>query len=229
MIGSPLDIFKGVLTMRVRQFSIGRWQTVLAAAVALAFIAPFNAHAQTYTVLHTFTSGVDGATPYAGLALDGAGNFYGTASQGGYTGAICYGLFGQQVNGCGTVFRLHRSGSNWTFSTLYEFRGGTADGNFPLAAVTIGRDGSLYGTTWGGHYNGSINCEFSGNPPPQIGCGTVFNLRPPASACTTALCSWIETIIWALDGTNQGGAPVPAKARRFSIKPAIFTSPIGIH
>jgi hypothetical protein len=194
--------------MTVRHFPTCRVNP-LAIAIALALSFVPAAHAQGFTVLHTFTGGLDGGTPYAGLAWDGRGNFYGTAAVGGYTGAVCYGLFGQQVNGCGTVFRLHQSGSNWTFSTLYEYRGGTVDGNFPIAPVTIARDGSIYGTTWAGHYNGSSNCRFSGINPPHIGCGTVFNLRPPATACTTALCSWTETIIWAFPGPNSGGGAGP--------------------
>jgi len=35
------------------------------------------------SVLYSFTGGADGAYPYAALILDGAGNLYGTASQGG--------------------------------------------------------------------------------------------------------------------------------------------------
>ena len=38
-----------------------------------------SAHAQTLTVLHTFT-GPDGLTPYAGVTLDRAGNLYGGAA-----------------------------------------------------------------------------------------------------------------------------------------------------
>ena len=34
--------------------------------------------AGTETVLHSFTGGADGSTPYAGLIQDGAGNLYGT-------------------------------------------------------------------------------------------------------------------------------------------------------
>jgi hypothetical protein len=177
------------------------------------FVAPVNAHAQTYTVLHTFTGGLDGANPYAGLAWDGGSNFYGTTIQGGYAGTTCYNLAGGPANGCGVVFQLHRSGSNWTFSTLYEFRGGTVDGNFPTAPVTIARDGSLYGTTWAGDYNGSHLCRWIGVGAPDIGCGIVFNLRPPMSACKTALCSWTETIILALDGTDQDGGSGPSQGQ----------------
>ena len=190
--------------MAVKQFWLMRWQMILAAGTLLAFLPA--GHAQTYTVLHTFTGGADGATPYGGLTWDGGSNFYGTAGQGGYTGTRCYGVYFSFANGCGTVFRLHRSGSNWTFSTLYEFRGGTVDGNFPTASVTIARDGSLYGTTVVGDYNGQAACAYTNL---DLGCGIVFNLRPPATACKTALCSWTETISYAFLGTNEGGGEGP--------------------
>lgn len=50
------------------------------------------------TVLHSFTGGSDGAFPIAGLAVDDAGNFYGTAQQG---GATCY-----TSDTCGVVFKI---------------------------------------------------------------------------------------------------------------------------
>jgi len=195
--------------MTVKQFSLSPRQTILAVAITLALTMPFvqAAHAQTYTVLHTFTGGIDGATPYGGLTWDGEANFYGTAAQGGYTGTRCYNTYLSYANGCGTVFRLHRSGSNWTFSILYEFRGGTVDGNFPTASVTIAPDGSLYGTAFAGDYNGTRAC--AGNGPQTYGCGIVFNLRPPTTACKTALCFWTETISYAFLGTNQGGGAGP--------------------
>jgi hypothetical protein len=50
------------------------------------------------TVLHSFSSGKDGAYPVAGLLMDAQGVLYGTTSEGG--GAGCGRL------GCGTVFKL---------------------------------------------------------------------------------------------------------------------------
>ena len=55
---------------------------------------------------------------------------------------------------------------------LYSFTGGY-DGQSPLAPVTIGPDGTLYGTTIGGGYTGGNYCV-------DGGCGVVFNLKPGA-------------------------------------------------
>ena len=40
----------------------------------------------TYTSLHDFTGGIDGAYPYGSVILDANGNVYGTASGGGAYG-----------------------------------------------------------------------------------------------------------------------------------------------
>jgi len=87
---------------------------------------------QTYTVLHSF-SGADGASPYAGLTLDSAGNLYGTTLQGGAFGA-------------GTVFKLDSAGNE---SVLHSFTGG-ADGGSPRAGVILDSASNLYGTTANG-------------------------------------------------------------------------------
>ncbi len=139
--------------------------------------------AQTFTVLHNFTGGVDGANPNAGLTMDKAGNLYGTALFGGSSG--CYGY------GCGTVFKLTQKGSGWVFSPLYSFQGGN-DGYWPDARVIIGPDGSLYGTTPDGGSGSN---------------GTVFNLKPPVTACKTVLCSWTETVLYSFTGGSDGAIP----------------------
>ena len=51
-----------------------------------------------YTSLHDFSNGADGAYPYAGVVLDSNGNLYGTTSYGG-TGSSCNG-------GCGVVWEI---------------------------------------------------------------------------------------------------------------------------
>jgi len=166
----------------------------LATAFALTVVLTLSAQAQTFTVLHTFTGGADGANPDAGLTIDKAGNLYGTAAGGGYTGGDC-----AFSGGCGTVFRLSYKGSGWIFTPLYSFHGGS-DGAFPEARVIIGPNGSFYGTTWQGGYR---SCYMDLDT-----CGTVFNLRPSASACKTALCSWTETVLYRFTGGSDGAFPV---------------------
>ena len=51
----------------------------------------------TYTLLHNFTGGSDGAHPYSTVSIDANGNLYGTASAG---GEGCYG------EGCGVVWEI---------------------------------------------------------------------------------------------------------------------------
>ncbi len=64
-------------------------------------------HAQTFGVIHTFTGGIDGLKPYAGVTIRGNA-LYGTT----------YG----DNNRCGTVYQLTHNGSNWLFSTLAALR-----------------------------------------------------------------------------------------------------------
>src|SRR5580704_12576068 len=135
------------------------------AAIALVILLGLTlvvAQAQTFTVLHTFSGGGDGANPLAGLTMDTAGNFYGTTSLGG--------------TGNGEVYKLSRRGSGWILNPLYQFAG-MPDGSFPESRVTIAADGTLYGTTF---YGGIAGAGCLQGRPTQ--CGTVFHLTPPPTA-----------------------------------------------
>jgi uncharacterized repeat protein (TIGR03803 family) len=102
-----------------------------------------------YSVLHNFGGGTDGAYPYAGL-IDVNGTLYGTTSVG---GAGC-------SPECGTVFKIKPSGAS--YAVLYNFAGGN-DGKNPSAGLaTVG--GMLYGTTaeGGGAYNSGTVFSLSG-------------------------------------------------------------------
>lgn len=137
-------------------------------AAALLCCGTIAARAQTFQVLHTFTNGGDGSWPYAGLTADNAGDLYGTASRGGSMG-------------CGVVFKLTRSGSNWTLNPIYSFKGPNQnDGCSPQSRVAIGPDGSLFGATYQG---GSDDA------------GTVFKLNPPTSICRSFSCPWTEIVL----------------------------------
>ncbi|MGA8875336.1 MAG: choice-of-anchor tandem repeat GloVer-containing protein [Candidatus Korobacteraceae bacterium] len=157
----------------------GPW-VVLAVVVAIVIIGVPLAQAQTYTVLHTFTGGNDGAMPIAGLTMDAAGNFYGATYVGGTTNS-------------GVVFKLTRAGLGWVLSPLYEFQGGE-DGAGAAGGVTIGPDGALYGTTYEG---GLLNC----NGP----CGIVYRLAPPPSACKSVSCPWTKTVLHQFGVSNGDG------------------------
>lgn len=104
----------------------------------------------TRTILFQFTNGTDGAGPSGGVAIDAAGNLYGTTFDGGpYSYGVAYKL---SPNSNGT----------WTYSMIYAFRG-FPDGEDPYAAPIVDADGNVYGTTpFGGVY----------------GLGRVFKLTP---------------------------------------------------
>lgn len=105
------------------------------------------------SVLHSFTGGMDGASPVAGVALDSAGNLYGITSQGG--GGACF-------DGCGVIFKLAATGQE---TVLYSFTGG-ADGGSPAGGLIRDPAGILYGTTnAGGKFNGGVvfKLDNSGN------------------------------------------------------------------
>ena len=76
------------------------------------------AQAQTFTVLHTFTGGADGADPVSGVTIGGTGILYGTTYSGG-TGNNGYG---------GVAFKLEQRGSGWELEPLHEFNGGAYSG-----------------------------------------------------------------------------------------------------
>src|ERR1017187_7922280 len=133
----------------------------------------------TETVLYHFQGLTDGAYPIGGLIADAAGNLYGATSY--------------------TVFQLsppEQSGGSWTFSLLHEFTGGTTDGTSSHSGLVRDPSGNLYGTTLWGGYEGNGNCG-------SIGCGTVFEVSPPAVKGGT----WSEQVIYFFGRGNDGFDP----------------------
>ena len=135
--------------------------------------------------LHIFqcVSGKEGGYPMGGLISDGAGNLYGTTSGGG-------------TAGFGTVYELLRpstAGGHWQYTQLHAFKGGSGDGATPVAGLIFDSNGNLYGTTLNG---GSC-------PVDPGGCGTVFELSPPAAGGA----DWTPHLLYAFQGGSDGAYP----------------------
>jgi uncharacterized repeat protein (TIGR03803 family) len=114
-----------------------------------------------FTVLHTF-AGTDGMHPEGGLVLDGKGNLYGAASNGGDFSCTYPGNGEPFESGCGTIYKLDSSGK---FTLLHTFSG-PGDGSDPLGLI-IGSDGNLYGIA---QFGGDIVGDY------LYGLGTVFKI-----------------------------------------------------
>jgi hypothetical protein len=157
--------------------------TLVLGIIFFAWLAGSFSAAQTDSenILHTF-AGKDGAVP-EGLFFDRAGHMYGTTQMGG-SGPCTF-----PGQGCGEVFEATpvRSPSGtitWKKRVIYEFQGGSSDGEAPMAPLVIDSAGNLYGTTaWGG-----------------IGFGTIFQLRWKGG-------EWVETVLYKFTGGSDGGTP----------------------
>ena len=125
-----------------------------------------------FSVLHTF-SGSDGALPLGGLTLDSVGNLYGTTLQGG-SSTPCPGI-PNSLPGCGTVFKLDRSGNN--FSVVHTFSG--SDGALPRGSLTLDSAGNLYGMT-----------QFGGSS----GRGTVYLLASSPQNATQVIVNQVNAL-----------------------------------
>ncbi len=139
------------------------------------------------TVLYSFAGAPDGAAPYPGVTLDGAGNLYGVTSDGGTGGSCDF--------GCGTVFEVDTTGKE---TILHDFEAGS-DGADPDSVLLFDSEGNLYGATAAG---GSGECG-------GTGCGTVFELSPQSDG------SWTEKVLYAFcslsncaDGEEPGTGPL---------------------
>jgi hypothetical protein len=121
------------------------------------------------------------AHPAASLIMDQAGNLYGTTP-----------FAGKSNNG--TVFELKRPtspGRAWTYGTLYSFTGGS-DGSAPASSLVFDKAGNIYGTT---QFGGDESCSSDQGS----GCGTVFQLSPPAKSGGT----WRETVLYRFIPAND--------------------------
>jgi len=95
-----------------------------------------------YTQLYNYGGVGDAST--AALVMDAAGNLYGADSEFGF----------------GYIFKLTRSGNNWTFSTLHSFSG--PDGEGATGTLVFDSAGNLYGTNVrGGAYGYGVIWEIT--------------------------------------------------------------------
>jgi uncharacterized repeat protein (TIGR03803 family) len=152
--------------------------------------------------IHQFAGGADGALPLGKLLLDGHGAVYGTTTQGGK--GQCGNGIGNIV-GCGTVFKLTppRPGrTDWTQIVIHNFKG-IPDGIDPQGGLIADTAGNLYGGTLGGGSGGASGAcvdLFYRN----VGCGTIFKLRPPALGQT----AWTETVLYNFRDLVDGWKPL---------------------
>jgi uncharacterized repeat protein (TIGR03803 family) len=132
-----------------------------------------------FNIIYNFTGGDDGGGT-TNITTDQSGNLYGTT-------------WARGSNGEGTVYKLFQEGSSWLFNTLFSFTGGY-NGGPPIGGVNLGPDNRLYGNAGGGLQN----CN--GND-----CGLIFDVKPPPTACVTALCSWTEDVDYRFTGFDDQG------------------------
>lgn len=148
-----------------------------------------------FSSLYNFAGGSDGSAPYSPVAIGSDGSLYGTTYQAG-EGTCANG------NGCGTVFNLKpplrvckSTVCPWNESVIYRFTGGSDGGN-PQGPLVFDKSVNLYGAARDG---GTPGCN-----PPNVGCGTVYELTKSGN-------SWTQSVLYSFTGgSNDQGCPTAA-------------------
>lgn len=142
------------------------------------------------TVLYSFPGGANnGANPYGTLAFDKHGNLFGTTQAGG-------------PNNTGTVFELSPPAERfgvWTETVLFILPADQSQGTWPFGKLIFDTDGNIYATTELGGTGSAPACSLGG-------CGTVFELTPPAEQGNP----WISTLLYNF-GSYDNDAVVPGR------------------
>lgn len=115
--------------------------------LCLAAVAARPAQAQTYTIVHAFAAGTDGAVPTP-IIRDSKGNLYGSTRFGG--------IIDCALDTCGTIYQIDSAGNE---TVLYRFTGGI-NGSNPVAGLSRDTAGNLYGTTQGNGADGGSSVVF---------------------------------------------------------------------
>jgi uncharacterized repeat protein (TIGR03803 family) len=138
-----------------------------------------------FTSLYSFSNFLNGYEPN-GVVQGRDGNLYGTTVEGGDSPF--------SLNG--TIFKLTLSG---TLTTLYNCDGnlGQPGGVWPYAALTLARDGSLYGSTGFGA---------GGFGPIGDGYGSLFKLHPDGTHFST-----LYAFTGGADGANMWAPLIQGK------------------
>ncbi len=113
-----------------------------------------SADTWTFSTVFNFGNGSGQCGPRGTLAMDGAGNLYGTTA--------CLGAHTR-----GSVFKLTPVDGGWSYTPLHVFTGGN-DGGYPQAGVALDANGNIYGTA-------SIYGSQGGNCG-SLGCGVVWEI-----------------------------------------------------
>jgi uncharacterized repeat protein (TIGR03803 family) len=182
----------------------------------------------TETTLYNFKGLNDGFGPGGGLVLDGAGNLYGTAPDGG-------------ARSSGVVFELSPGAHGWHYKVIHQFTGGKDGAIGSLGNLLLDVAGNLYGTTELGGVNGAggvyelspttrgpwkttVLYDFKGIPDAAnpygglifdkagilygttyfggtAGMGTVFQLTPGPNG------TWQENVPYSFQGGTDGSFP----------------------
>ncbi len=138
----------------------------------------------TENILHNFYDGKDGGIPLGGVLILKDGRVIGSTAAGGPGG----------VSGCGLVFELAppaTGSTTWKETILYDF-GCAPDGDSPQGDLIMDKAGNIYGATFAG---GNGNC-FGG-------CGTVYQVSPPAAGGS----AWTETVLYMFQNSPDGVGP----------------------
>jgi len=116
------------------------------------------------------------------------------------------------------------TGGAWTETILYNFLGPSGDGEWPQAPLRLDKNGNLYGTTTAG---GNATIRASGNF--NAGCGTVFQLSPPAQGGG----AWTKTTLYNFQDNGDGYIPVgrlamDAKGNLYGVTVLDSTAGLGL-
>lgn len=175
------------------------------AAGALVLVAVWGAGATskgaTTEVIYSFAGEDDGEYTDTDIAVDRAGNLYGTSVLGGEFGG-------------GTVWQLSPVGGGWVHTVLYNLTGG-ADGGEPYKGVTLDGAGNLYGTAVTG---GSGSCEG--------GCGVTYKLTKSGDTWTQRV---IHAFTGGADGSGPGSrVAVDKRGNVYGMTPTGGANGLGV-